>query len=77
MTGEGPLDLATDRLHSINISTDKALRTLTIQDSGVGMTKQEMIDNLGTIARSGSKAFLQQLKADFPFSQPVVDSPAL
>ena len=48
--------------HSINISTDKALRTLTIQDNGVGMSKQEMIDNLGTIARSGSKAFMKEMK---------------
>jgi len=62
MAGEGPLDLNTDRVHNISIVTDKVLRTLTIQDTGVGMTRQEMIDNLGTIARSGSKAFMQQLK---------------
>jgi len=62
LSGDGPMDLTTDRTHSISISTDKVLRTLTIQDTGVGMTKQEMIDNLGTIARSGSKAFMQELK---------------
>eukprot|EP00090_Calanus_glacialis_P009274 TRINITY_DN1766_c0_g1_i1.p1 TRINITY_DN1766_c0_g1~~TRINITY_DN1766_c0_g1_i1.p1 ORF type:complete len:682 (+),score=262.91 TRINITY_DN1766_c0_g1_i1:50-2095(+) len=62
MAGEGPMDLTTDRVHNISIITDKVLRTLTIQDTGVGMTRQEMIDNLGTIARSGSKAFMQQLK---------------
>lgn len=62
MAGEGPMDLTTDRVHNISIITDKVLRTLTIQDTGVGMTRQEMIDNLGTIARSGSKAFMQNLK---------------
>ena len=62
IVGSGPLDLSTERVHSINIVTDKADRTLSIQDSGVGMSKQEMIDNLGTIARSGSKAFMQQMK---------------
>ncbi|XP_023216809.1 heat shock protein 75 kDa, mitochondrial-like [Centruroides sculpturatus] len=46
----------------IHIATDKLARTFTIQDTGVGMTKEEMIDSLGTIARSGSKEFLQQLK---------------
>jgi len=62
LAGDGPMDLTTDRVHNIFIDTDKAFRTLTIQDTGVGMTKQEMIDNLGTIARSGSKAFMQQFK---------------
>lgn len=46
----------------IQITTDEENNTLTISDSGVGMTKEEMIQNLGTIARSGSKAFLDQIK---------------
>ncbi|EZA55266.1 hypothetical protein DMN91_004757 [Ooceraea biroi] len=53
---------AGDRSLEIHIGTDKQSRTLTIQDTGVGMTKEELISNLGTIARSGSKAFLEQLK---------------
>lgn len=46
----------------IIITTDEKAGTLTIEDSGVGMSKKEMVENLGTIARSGSKAFLEQLK---------------
>ena len=45
----------------IRIETDEANGTLTITDTGVGMTKDEMVSNLGTIARSGSKAFVQKL----------------
>jgi HSP90 family molecular chaperone len=42
----------------IRISLDEEKRVITIQDGGIGMTKQEMIDNLGTIARSGSREFV-------------------
>ncbi len=47
----------------ITISTDETAKTITFTDAGLGMTHDELIENLGTIAHSGSKAFLQQLKA--------------
>lgn len=53
---------ANSRPLEIHIATDKQKRTLTVQDTGVGMTKEDLVANLGTIARSGSKAFLEQLK---------------
>ncbi|CAL8095531.1 unnamed protein product [Orchesella dallaii] len=46
----------------IHLATDKQSRTFTIQDTGVGMTRDEMIENLGTIAKSGTKAFLEKVK---------------
>lgn len=45
----------------INITTDEKAKTFTIQDSGLGMTRSELVENLGTIAHSGSKAFLKSL----------------
>ncbi|MEG6523800.1 molecular chaperone HtpG [Desulfotomaculum sp. 1211_IL3151] len=51
--GELPLE--------ISIKLDDQGHTLTIEDSGIGMTRQELIENLGTIAHSGSKAFIKYL----------------
>lgn len=50
------------REYEINISIDKDERTLTIKDNGIGMTKEELIDSLGTIAKSGSLEFMEKLK---------------
>ncbi|OAF17728.1 molecular chaperone HtpG [Bradyrhizobium neotropicale] len=46
----------------IRIAPNKAAGTLTIADNGIGMERQELIDHLGTIARSGTKAFVAKLK---------------
>ncbi|XP_076252218.1 TNF receptor associated protein 1 isoform X2 [Rhynchophorus ferrugineus] len=51
-----------DRSLEIHISTDKNNRTFTIQDTGIGMSKDELTQNLGIIAKSGSKAFLEEVK---------------
>jgi len=47
----------------IRISADKEKRTLTISDNGIGMSKEEAVEALGTIARSGTKEFLQMLQS--------------
>src|SRR5882672_6023735 len=47
----------------INVTTDDKAKTITIQDFGIGMTQAELVENLGTIAHSGSKAFLKALGA--------------
>ena len=46
----------------INITTDDAAGTLTIQDYGIGLTHDELVENIGTIAKSGSKAFAAAIK---------------
>ena len=48
--------------HDIHISLDKKNRTITISDNGIGMSKEDLVNNLGTIARSGSKDFMNKVK---------------
>jgi len=55
---EGEADL------NIRIAFDKAARTVTITDNGIGMSREEVIDNIGTIAKSGTKEFLSKMSGD-------------
>jgi molecular chaperone HtpG len=48
----------------IKVSFDKATKTVTISDNGIGMSREEVISNLGTIARSGTKEFFSKLSGD-------------
>lgn len=48
----------------VRVSVDKENRTLTLSDNGIGMTRDEVIENLGTIAKSGTKSFLESLGSD-------------
>ena len=48
----------------ISISVDKKKRTLSVSDNGIGMSRDELIDNLGTIAKSGTSEFLKQMTGD-------------
>lgn len=59
LTSDGKMPIVD---HEIRISADKKKRTLTISDTGIGMNKEELISNLGTIARSGSKDFASKIK---------------
>ena len=59
-----------DRDWKIRLVADRAAGTLTVTDNGIGMTRDAIIENLGTIARSGTRAFLDELKAADAASRP-------
>ena len=53
-----------DGEYAVRVDVDKEAGTISIADNGIGMTRDEVIDNLGTIAKSGTAAFLKQLSGD-------------
>ena len=59
LTSKGKVPLVD---HEIRIALDKKDRTITISDNGIGMSKEDLVNNLGTIARSGSKDFMNKVK---------------
>jgi len=58
----------------IKIETDEVNGTLTISDTGIGLTKQDMVEHLGTIAKSGSKAFMNELAQKHGSDGPNLDA---
>src|ERR1051325_9593715 len=48
----------------VRIAVDKAARTITLSDNGIGMSREEVVQNIGTIARSGTREFFQTLTGD-------------
>jgi molecular chaperone HtpG len=56
--------LESDPAFRIRVTFDRDARTITISDNGIGMSRQEVIENIGTIARSGTREFVRKLTAD-------------
>ncbi len=64
--------LAEDTRLKITLSADEKARTLTLTDNGIGMSREEMIRNLGTIAKSGTQEFLESLSGDSKKDVPLI-----
>lgn len=60
LTNDGLLASANEEL-SVRVSVDEDTKTITIEDDGIGMTEEEVVENLGTIAKSGTKEFLKKI----------------
>jgi molecular chaperone HtpG len=69
-SGTVPVD--PDLPQEIRITADKEKRTLTVRDTGIGMTREEIMENIGTIARSGSAEFIRMVAADAKHSDSII-----
>jgi molecular chaperone HtpG len=58
---------------AIRVSVDEEAKTITVSDTGIGMTRQEIVENLGTIAQSGAAAFIKRLQATEEGQQPTLE----
>ena len=59
-----PSLLEDDPALTIRVASDAFTRTITVSDNGVGMSRQEVVDHIGTIAKSGTREFFQALTGD-------------
>jgi molecular chaperone HtpG len=64
--------LAQDSILKITVAADKKNKTITVSDNGIGMNKEELIANLGTIAKSGTQEFLTALTGDAKKDMPLI-----
>ncbi len=62
--------LGDDKVLQIRLETDSENRTLTVSDNGIGMTREEVVQNIGTIAKSGTRELLQKLQESQAADQP-------
>lgn len=67
-----PETAATDTEFRIELTIDEKARTLTIADNGIGMNRADLVENLGTIARSGTAAFMKSLTGDAKKDMPLI-----
>src|SRR6188768_4017246 len=61
-----------DRDLKIRVTYDKPARTITVSDNGIGMSRQEVVDHIGTIAKSGTREFFQTLTSDAAKDAPLI-----